>query len=76
LLATIDSADVAPTTQAIAMTSRVEEALSEQLKAWETLRSGELEKLNGELKRRGLQPINPGATSSLPMDEPVAGEIP
>jgi len=76
LFATIDSADAAPTSQAIAMTSRVEEALSEQLKAWESLRSGELERLNGELKRRGLQPINPGATSSLPMDEPVAGEIP
>lgn len=76
LLGTVDSADVAPTTQAVAMTAKVEQVLSEQLKAWDNLRSGDLAKLNAELKRRGLQPIDPDASSSMPMDEPVAGEIP
>jgi len=76
LLAIADSADVAPTTQAVAMTTRVEQVLTEELKAWDTLRSGDLAKLNAELKRRGLQPIDPEASSSMPMDEPVAGEIP
>ena len=76
LLSIVDSADVAPTTQAVAMTEQVKQALSEQLKSWDTLRSADLSKLNGELKRRGLQPIDPDATSSVPMDEPVAGEIP
>jgi photosystem II stability/assembly factor-like uncharacterized protein len=76
LLNVTESADTAPTTQAMAMADRVEKVLTEQLKAWNDLKAGDLARVNAALKRAGLAPIDPEKTTALPMDVPVAGEIP
>ena len=76
LLGAVDSADAAPTMQAVATVGRVEGALQEQLKAWDALRTGDLAKVNTALKRAGLRPIDPEATADVVMDDPTAGEIP
>jgi photosystem II stability/assembly factor-like uncharacterized protein len=76
LLNTVDSADVAPTTQTTAMVQTVELALQEQLKAWDELQSGDLARVNAALKRAGLQPIKTETTEAVPMEEPDEGEVP
>ncbi len=57
LLAIVDSADAAPTTQAVATFSEVERALDEQLARWAGMRNKELPAFNGQLKKAGLEPI-------------------
>ena len=76
LLGKIDSADAAPTTQLIAMVHRVETALDQQLSAWQALQAADLAKINSQLKKKGLPPIDPQQKLATPMEEPSAGEIP
>ena len=57
LLAIVDSADAAPTTQAVATFSEVERALDEQLARWAGMRNKELPAFNEQLKKAGLEPI-------------------
>jgi hypothetical protein len=57
LLAVVDSADAAPTTQAVAMFSEVNAALDEQLKRWRDMQSADLPELNRQLKQAGVHEI-------------------
>jgi hypothetical protein len=58
LLTVIDSADAAPTTQAVAMFTDVKKALDEQLKRWQELQSRDVAGLNRELKQAGFREID------------------
>jgi len=58
LVSSLDSADVAPTTQQVAMFVELEKALDEQLSAWGRLKSEDIPELNQELKKAGLPPID------------------
>jgi hypothetical protein len=57
LLAVVDSADAAPTTQAVAMFSEVNAALDEQLKRWRDMQSTDLPELNRQLRQSGVHEI-------------------
>ncbi|MGA9355387.1 MAG: hypothetical protein WBV46_16970, partial [Terriglobales bacterium] len=58
MLAQLDTADAAPTTQELEMFSEVEKALNEQLAAWDQLRTKDVPQLNEELKKAGQSPID------------------
>jgi photosystem II stability/assembly factor-like uncharacterized protein len=58
LLAIVDSADTAPTTQAVATFAEVEHALDEQLARWADIRNKDLPALNQVLKQAGVTPID------------------
>jgi hypothetical protein len=57
LLAIVDSADDAPTTQAIATFAEVQRTLDEQLAHWAEVRNKDLPVLNQQLKQAGVTPI-------------------
>ena len=57
LLTIVDSADAAPTTQAVATFAQVERALDEQLARWAEMRNKDLPAFNEQVKRAGLGPI-------------------
>ncbi|MGC2196804.1 MAG: glycoside hydrolase [Terriglobales bacterium] len=63
LLAIVDSADTAPTTQAVAMFAEVQRALEEQLGRWAELQGQDLPALNKELKQAGIPLIDVRADS-------------
>lgn len=73
ILAIVDSADAAPTTQAVATFGEVKHALDEQLARWAEVRGKDIPALNRELKRAGAPPIvvNAGALKAgqKPPDE-------
>jgi len=54
----VDSADAAPTTQAVAMFADVKKALDEQLDRWDEIKKHDLSELNQELKKAGLSEID------------------
>jgi len=58
MLAQLDTADAAPTTQELEMFSQVEKALDEQLAAWTQLKTKDIPALNDELKKAGQPPID------------------
>ena len=58
LVSALDTADAAPTTQQVAMFVELENALEEQLSAWEQLRSKDIPELNKELKKAGQPQID------------------
>ncbi len=58
MLAQLDTADAAPTTQELEMFGELEKALDEQLAAWGQLRTKDLPHLNEELKKAGQPPID------------------
>jgi hypothetical protein len=57
LLAAVDSADVAPTSQQLAMFNQVQAVLETQLTAWEQLKKQDLTSLNNQLRRAKLKEI-------------------
>jgi hypothetical protein len=59
LLGIVDSADVAPTTQAQAMFTRLQNALADQTKQWEELQARQVTALNTSLKRARAKPLDP-----------------
>ena len=59
VLAVADSADVAPTTQAVAAYKDLEEQSTAVRKRWSVLRERELFDLNNELKKAGLPTLDP-----------------
>jgi hypothetical protein len=61
LLGIVDSADIAPTTQAVAMFNRLEKVLKDQIKLWEQLQAQELASVNTRLKRAGAKTLDPKA---------------
>ena len=58
VLAALDSADAAPTTQQSATFAELEKALNEQLSAWERMKSKDVTDLNAKLKQAGLPEID------------------
>ncbi len=58
MLAQLDTADAAPTTQELEMFRELERALDEQLAAWNQLKTKDLPQLNEELKKAGQPPID------------------
>jgi photosystem II stability/assembly factor-like uncharacterized protein len=58
LLNAFDSADAGPTTQQTAMFADLEKALSEQLSAWDQLKSKDVPELNKQLKKAGAPELN------------------
>jgi photosystem II stability/assembly factor-like uncharacterized protein len=63
LLGIVDSADVAPTTQAVAMFGRLQQALADQTKQWEQFQAQNVANLNANLKRAGATPLDPKAST-------------
>ncbi len=59
LLAAVDSADAAPTTQAVSTFSDLNNALDQQLARWDVIKSKDVPELNLKLKRFGLPRLNP-----------------
>ena len=62
VLAVVDSADAAPTTQAAAIFTRLHNALADQTKQWEQLQAQEIASVNGKLKRSGGKALDPKAS--------------
>jgi hypothetical protein len=58
VLDTVDSADAAPTTQAVATFADVKKALDEQLDRWDEMKKHDLPELNQVLKKAGLSEID------------------
>jgi photosystem II stability/assembly factor-like uncharacterized protein len=58
LVSALDSADAAPTTQQTAMFAELEQALAEQLSAWDEMKSKHVPDLNNRLKQSGLPEID------------------
>jgi len=71
VLAIVQSADAAPTTQALAMLSELEKALDEQLAKWKELQAQDLPALNKALKQAKLATI----TISDAKDSPSPSEM-
>ncbi len=63
LLAIVDSADAAPTTQATATFAEVQRALDEQLAKWAELRGKDIPALNHQLKQAGAGEIDVSAAA-------------
>ena len=59
LLATVDSADAAPTTQAVSMFAEVGAALNQQLQRWENIKSKDVPALNIKLQQTRLRALDP-----------------
>ena len=66
VLSALDTADAAPTTQQVAMFGELDQALAEQLSAWERLKSKDIPALNQQLKKAGLPAID--------LQKPAAGD--
>ena len=64
LLTAVDSADAAPSTQAVSMFSDLKNALDQQLARWEAIKSKDVPELNRKLKRSGLPQLNPELVST------------
>ncbi len=58
LVSGLDTADAAPTTQEEAMFSELERALTEQVSAWDQMKSKDVQELNNRLKRSGVPVID------------------
>ena len=63
VLGTVDSADVAPTTQAIAMFAKLQRTLEEKVKTWSELQS-EAASLNARLKQAGAPALDLSRTEN------------
>ena len=57
LLGVVDSADVAPTTQAASTFDEANKALDEQSARWDEVQKKDLTAINAELKKAGLHPV-------------------
>ena len=73
MLAQLDTADAAPTTQELEMFWELEKALDEQLAAWSQLKTKDLPQLNEELKKAGQPPIDLQKSASA---EPTSPQTP
>jgi hypothetical protein len=70
LLTVVDSADAAPTTQASAVYSELEDALRKLLKEWTKVRGSDVPSLNASLKKAHLDELDPNkGTASAPVGE-------
>jgi photosystem II stability/assembly factor-like uncharacterized protein len=69
LLGVVDSADVAPTTQASAVYSELEDSLGKTLAQWKKLRDGDATALNASLKKAHIAEMD---LNKAPMAAPAA----
>jgi hypothetical protein len=69
LLNVVDSADVAPTTQASAAYLELEDALGKVLAQWKKLHDSDLPALNASLKKAQLAEIDANKSAALPADD-------
>ena len=77
LLTVADSADAAPTTQASAVYSEIEDALSKLFERWKKIQSTELSALNSSLKKAHLEEIDPSRPSAAsPTEDPDGDDAP
>jgi hypothetical protein len=77
LLTAVDSAEAAPTTQAVSMFNDLTNALDQQLARWDVIKSKDVPELNRKLKRSGLPQLNPelvAATDDLSGNHNRAGD--
>ena len=65
LLAAVDSADVAPTIQAVSTFNDLSNALDQQLTRWNEIKSRDVQELNLKLKRSGLPQLNPELVTAM-----------
>jgi hypothetical protein len=63
ILQLVESADAAPTTQAVAAAKQSEHALSELLQTWSRLKSQDLAALNQQLRQANLPIVRPEPSS-------------
>jgi hypothetical protein len=66
LLAIVDSADAAPTSQAVATFADVQKALAEQLARWTEIQNTDVQALNRELKQARMAVINLKSADEMP----------
>jgi len=64
LLSAVDSADAAPTTQAVSTFNDLNNALDQQLARWDEIKTKDVPELNLKLKRSGAPQLSPGSTAS------------
>src|SRR5256886_1048984 len=64
LLATVDSADAAPTTEAVSTFNDLNKALDQQLARWDKIKTKDVPELNLKLKRSGEPQLNPEAATA------------
>jgi photosystem II stability/assembly factor-like uncharacterized protein len=64
LMAAVDSADAAPTTQAVSTFNDLNKALDQQLARWEEIKTKDVPELNLKLKRSGEPQLNPEAATA------------
>ncbi|OLB22940.1 MAG: hypothetical protein AUH15_04835 [Acidobacteriales bacterium 13_2_20CM_55_8] len=64
LMAAVDSADAAPTTQAVSTFNDLNNALDQQLARWEEIKTKDVPELNLKLKRSGEPQLNPEAATA------------
>jgi hypothetical protein len=69
LLNVVDSADVAPTTQASAVYLELEDALGKVLAQWKKLHDSDLPALNASLKKAQLAEIDANKSAAVPADD-------
>jgi len=74
LLAIADSADAAPTTQAIKIHAELTEELNSLVKRWNDLKQNSVLKLNGELQKAGLLTIDAKKPLDHEMSEAGGGD--
>jgi photosystem II stability/assembly factor-like uncharacterized protein len=75
LLGNVDSADAAPTSQALAMFADVKTALDQQLSAWNEIKSRDIAALNSQLRKRKLPELNPALAPSAESPGASSGNI-
>jgi hypothetical protein len=64
LLAAVDGADAAPTTQAVSTFNALNDALDQQLVRWNEIRTKDVPELNLKLKRSREPQLNPEAATA------------
>jgi len=74
ILAVADSADAAPTTQATAVYTEIEEALEKLSARWEKIRQQDIPALNVELKKARLAPVDADKTPDTPPSADADGD--
>jgi len=72
LLGVVDSADVAPTTQASAVYLELEDSLGKTLAQWKKLRDGDAAALNASLKKAHIAELD---LNNAPMAAPLPSQI-
>ena len=74
ILAVVDSADAAPTSQAAAVYNELLDAWRSLMNRWKNIRDYEIPALNAELKKAGLPPVDASAPPTAPAASDAVGD--